>query len=130
MGCVSSIGIIAIVLAQSALALQSRPARMDVDDAHLRRAAYLYPTPEYPAASIKANHAGRVVVAVVVGIDGNNGTYARVQSTKVLESPDADIAASVIAAANKSRYTPIGNGKGNLVDAVAHIVWEFKITNG
>jgi len=111
-------------------AAQTKLPRMNVDEALLRVSAYLYPVPEYPPASIKANHAGRVVVEVVVAPDGNNFTYARVQSSKVLEAPDPDMANAVLEALNKSRYTPIGDRRNGICEAVGRVIWEFRITDG
>ena len=102
---------------------------MDIDEAFLRGAAYLYPVPEYPPASIQANHTGRVAVEVTVAPDGNNFTYARVQSAKVLEAPDPDLAKAVLAALDKARFTPMGDRQG-IHEAVGRVIWDFRITDG
>jgi TonB family protein len=103
---------------------------MDVDEKFLRVLATVYPTPEYPASSVAAHHTGRVVVEVVVGPDGNNYTYTRVQSAKVLEAPDPEMGKAVVEALRTARYSLTGPRRGVIARPVGHVVWEFRITGG
>jgi TonB family protein len=121
---------LALALALPASAFQEKLPRMDVDEQFLRILASVYPTPEYPKSSIEARHTGRVVVEVLVGPDGNNYTYTRVQSSKVLEAPDPEMAKAVLDALAKARYTLAGPRAGQVATPVGHVVWEFRITDG
>jgi hypothetical protein len=121
---------LALILALPCVALQDKLPRMDVDEQFLRILANVYPTPEYPKSSIEAHHTGRVIFEVVVGPDGNNYTYTRVQSAKVVEAPDSDMANAVLEALRKSRYSLTGPHRGQVSEAVGRVVWEFRITDG
>jgi len=121
---------LALALALPAAAFQETLPRMEVDERFLRILASVYPAPEYPASSIAAGHTGRVVVEVLVGPDGNNYTYTRVQSSKVLETPDPEMAKAVVAALAKARFSPTGPKPGQVVTPVGRVVWEFRITDG
>ena len=120
---------LALALATPAFGFQVKLPQMPVDEAFLRMLARDYPTPVYPPASIQANHTGRVVIEVVVGPDGNNFTYTRVQSSKIVESPDSEMAQAVLDALGKARFNLTGDRKGP-AQAVGRIVWEFRIANG
>jgi TonB family protein len=109
---------------------QEKLPRMEVDEQFLRILANVYPTPEYPRSSIEAHRIGRVVVEVVVGPDGNDLTYTRVQSSKVIESPDPEMAKVVLEALRRARYSPTGPRPGHIAEPVGRVVWEFRITDG
>ena len=121
---------LAFAVASSSLAFQNQLPRMPVDEKFLRVLATAYPTPEYPASSIQAHHTGRVVIEVVVGPDGNNYTYTRVQSSKVVEAPDPEMANAVLAALRNARYSLTGPRRGEVAQPVGRVVWEFRITDG
>ena len=111
-------------------ALQAAPRQMQVAEADLRAAASVYPAPEYPAASVQANHSGRVVVQVTVAPTGKQNPFVRVQSTKVVEAPDTEMANAVLEALKEVRYMPFFDDKGQVVEATGVVVWEFRITAG
>jgi uncharacterized protein (TIGR03435 family) len=121
---------LALALALPAVAFQETLPRMDVDERFLRILATVYPAPEYPKPSIAAGHTGRVVVEVLVGPDGNNYTHTRVQSSKVVEAPDPEMAKAVLDALEKSRFTLTGPRPGQFATPVGRVVWEFRITDG
>jgi hypothetical protein len=76
-----------LLLLPSSLAYQTGSARLQVNEAALRADASVYPVPEYPVASIQANHTGRVVIEVAVAPASRTSPLARVHSTKVVETP-------------------------------------------
>jgi hypothetical protein len=119
-----------LLLLPSSLAYQTGSARLQVNEAALRADASVYPVPEYPVASIQANHTGRVVIEVAVAPASRTSPLARVQSTKVVETPDTDLAYAVLKALRDARYMPFFDEGGNVTEAAGRVIWEFRITAG
>ncbi|HEX4810508.1 MAG TPA: energy transducer TonB [Bryobacteraceae bacterium] len=103
---------------------------MKIREADFRADASVYPTPIYPAASVHANHAGRVVIEVTVVPRSKTSPLARVESSKVLETPDTDMADAVVEALKDARYMPFFDNKNNVVAASGQVVWEFRLSSG
>jgi hypothetical protein len=109
---------------------QTNKPPIQVGEAALRADASVYPTPEYPAASIQAKHTGRVVIEVVVAPISNTSPLARVESSRVLETPDQDIANTVIESLKEARYMPFFDDQGRVMPATGRVVWEFRLKAG
>jgi hypothetical protein len=124
-----SMGLALLVLPRL-FAYQAGSAQVQVNEAALRADASVYPVPEYPLASIKANHAGRVAIEVLVAPNSKTSPLARVQSTKVVEAPDTDLANAVLGALKDARYMPFFDDSGNVMRAAGRVIWEFRIVEG
>jgi len=120
---------LALLLIAPVFAYQAGSPRIAVEETALRAAASVYPIPVYPPASIRANHTGRVVIEVVLAPAGKDSPLTRVQSTKVLEAPDTDMANAVVKALEGARYMPFFDGQ-QAVEASSRVVWEFRIAAG
>jgi hypothetical protein len=117
-------------LEQATGAAQNHLPQITVEEATLRADASEYPVPVYPAASVQSNHAGKVVVDVVVAPASKTSPLARVLSTKVVETPDQDMADAVLKVLKDARFMPFFDDKGNIVEASSRVVWEFRINGG
>jgi hypothetical protein len=109
---------------------QSDSSPVRIREADLRADASIYPTPKYPQVSVEANHAGRVVVEVVVAPNTNISPLARIQSTEVLETPDQAIAGAVLESLKEARYLPFFDNRGKVTRASGRVVWEFRLKSG
>jgi hypothetical protein len=121
---------LALVALPRLFAYQTGSAPVRVTEAALRADASVYPVPEYWEASIQANHTGRVVIEVVVAPNTKTSPLARVQSTKVIEAPDVDLANAVLEALKDARHMPFFDESGNVTGAVGRVIWEFRIVEG
>jgi len=101
---------------------------MQVDETDLRAHASVYPTPAYPPDSVRANHAGRVVIELVV-TQTKTSPLARVAWTKVLAAPDASMADAVLASLKDARYVPFFDDRGQ-EEVSIRVAWDFRITDG
>lgn len=111
-----------------ALALLSRLS-FGVDEKALRADASIYPAPEYPVICAQANHSGRVIVEVVVAPITKTSPLARVQSAKIMETPDPSLANAVLVALQDARYMPFFDEHG-VTKATGRVVWDFRIVSG
>jgi len=121
---------LALVVLPRLFADQVASAPFRVNEKALRADATVYPVPEYRAASIQANHTGRVVIEVVVAPNTKTSPLARVQSTKIVEAPDTDMANAVLEALKDARYMPFFDESGNVIEAAGSVIWEFRIVEG
>jgi hypothetical protein len=121
---------LALLVLPRLFAFQTGSAPVQVNEAALRADASVYPVPEYRAASIQANHTGRVVIEVVVAPNTKTSPLARVQSTKLVEAPDTDLANAVLEALRDARYMPFFDESGNVTEAAGRVIWEFRIVEG
>jgi hypothetical protein len=121
---------VALVVLPRLFAYQVGSVPVQVNDAALRADATVYPVPEYRAATIQANHTGRVVIEVVVAPNTKTSPLARVQSTKIVEAPETDLANAVLEALKDARYMPFFDESGNVTGAAGRVTWEFRIVDG
>lgn len=118
-----------LVLHPRLFATQVGSVPVQVNESALRADASVYPVPEYRSASLQAKHTGRVVIEVVAP-NTKTSPLARVQSTKIVEAPDTDLANAVLEALKDARYMPFFDESGNVIGAVGRVIWEFRIVEG
>lgn len=123
-------GLLLVALPLRLAVCQATSAVMKIGEADLRADAGVYPTPIYPAPSIEAHHAGRVVISVTIAPRSKTSPLARVESNQVLETPDNEMAGAVIEALKNARYMPFFDDKDNVVAASGRVVWEFRLSAG
>jgi outer membrane biosynthesis protein TonB len=119
----------AMLLTLFSLAHQASSSTTRVTEMALRAAASVYPMPQYPRASLQADQTGRVVIDVVVAPASNISPLARVQSSRVVETPDNDMANAVLKSLEDARFMPFFDDQGSTAVS-SRVVWEFRIRAG
>ena len=80
---------------------------IDMEESELRNNAVEHPLPIFPTTSLKRGHEGRAVAAIITGLDG------QVESARILEAPDANIAASVLTTVKQWKFEPSRPSSGD-----------------
>ena len=126
----SALSIVALALMLAPVCAPQTPSTPVVSEAALRANASVYPIPEYPAAAVQAKHAGRVSVEVVIAPITKTSPLARVRSSKVLDTPYPELAATVAKILPEIRYMPFFDDQDRAIEVSSRIVWDFRIKDG
>jgi TonB family protein len=115
--------LVAFGLLTPALYGADEPKTVLVSPGVLHGLAYSSPLPNYPVSSLKANHTGVAVIAVVIGESG------KVEKTTMLQAPDQSAARSVDDAVKEWKFHPF-LANGSPVSMKGRLIFYFRFLDG